>query len=40
VRLFCDDWEQASHAGELIHAVERGLKRDDVLSYTRRSERN
>ena len=29
--IFCDDWEQASHAGELTHAVERGLlKRDHV----------
>jgi alanine dehydrogenase len=25
VRIFCDDWEQASHSGELVHAVERGL---------------
>jgi alanine dehydrogenase len=24
-RLFCDDWEQASHGGELAHAVEAGL---------------
>jgi alanine dehydrogenase len=24
-RLFCDDWEQASHGGELAHAVEVGL---------------
>lgn len=24
-RLFCDDWEQASHGGELAHAVEDGL---------------
>ncbi len=23
--VFCDDWEQASHAGELMHAVDRGL---------------
>jgi ornithine cyclodeaminase/alanine dehydrogenase-like protein (mu-crystallin family) len=23
--LFCDDWEQASHGGELAHAVESGL---------------
>ena len=23
-RLFCDDWEQASHGGELAHAVEAG----------------
>jgi len=22
VRVFCDDWEQASHNGELVHAVE------------------
>ena len=29
--LFCDDWEQASHGGELAHAVEDGLvTRDDV----------
>jgi alanine dehydrogenase len=25
VSVFCDDWEQASHGGELAHAVERGL---------------
>jgi alanine dehydrogenase len=24
-RVFCDDWEQASHGGELAHAVEEGL---------------
>jgi ornithine cyclodeaminase/alanine dehydrogenase-like protein (mu-crystallin family) len=24
-RVFCDDWEQASHGGELAHAVELGL---------------
>jgi ornithine cyclodeaminase/alanine dehydrogenase-like protein (mu-crystallin family) len=30
-RLFCDDWEQASHNGELAHAVEAGvLRRDQV----------
>jgi len=23
--LFCDDWEQASHGGELAHAVEAGV---------------
>jgi alanine dehydrogenase len=29
--VFCDDWEQASHHGELAHAVAaRGLERDDV----------
>jgi alanine dehydrogenase len=25
MRLFCDDWEQASHSGDLAHAVEAGL---------------
>jgi ornithine cyclodeaminase/alanine dehydrogenase-like protein (mu-crystallin family) len=30
-RIFCDDWEQASHSGELVHAVEAGLlERRDV----------
>src|SRR3954453_9663395 len=30
-RIFCDDWEQASHNGELVHAVEAGaLQRDEV----------
>ncbi len=30
-RIFCDDWEQASHGGELAHAVEEGrLDRADV----------
>jgi len=39
-RIFADDWEQASHNGELAHAVERGLTRDhmtqlgDVLAGT------
>jgi ornithine cyclodeaminase/alanine dehydrogenase-like protein (mu-crystallin family) len=29
--LFCDDWEQASHGGELTNAVEAGLvERDQV----------
>src|SRR5579871_1819607 len=29
--VFCDDWEQASHGGELAHAIERGLiARGDV----------
>jgi len=29
--VFCDDWEQASHNGDLVHAVEVGaLARDDV----------
>jgi ornithine cyclodeaminase/alanine dehydrogenase-like protein (mu-crystallin family) len=31
IRVFCDDWEQASHNGELAHAVEAGaLARGDV----------
>jgi len=31
VRVFCDDWEQASHNGELVHGVDAGvLARDDV----------
>ena len=30
-RVFCDDWEQASHNGELAHAVETGaLARERV----------
>jgi alanine dehydrogenase len=30
-RVFCDDWEQASHNGELAHAVEAGaVVRDQV----------
>ncbi len=35
-RLFCDDWEQASHGGEFAHAVESGLlTRDDVTDLGR-----
>jgi alanine dehydrogenase len=31
VRVFCDDWEQASHNGDLMHAVEAAvLQRHDV----------
>jgi ornithine cyclodeaminase/alanine dehydrogenase-like protein (mu-crystallin family) len=31
VRVFADDWEQASHNGDLAHAVEAGkITRDDV----------
>ena len=31
VRVFCDDWEQASHNGDLVHAVEAGvLTHNDV----------
>jgi alanine dehydrogenase len=30
-RVFCDDWEQSSHNGELVHAVEAGaIARADV----------
>jgi alanine dehydrogenase len=29
--VFCDDWEQASHNGELVHAVDAGaLRREDA----------
>jgi ornithine cyclodeaminase/alanine dehydrogenase-like protein (mu-crystallin family) len=32
VRVFCDDWEQASHNGDLVHGVDAGvLSRDDVV---------
>jgi alanine dehydrogenase len=35
-RVFCDDWEQASHGGELTAAVESGvLTRDDVTELGR-----
>jgi alanine dehydrogenase len=31
VRVFCDDWNQASHNGDLAHAVEAGaIAREDV----------
>jgi alanine dehydrogenase len=31
VRAFCDDWEQASHNGDLVHAVDAGVvTKDDV----------
>lgn len=31
VHVFCDDWEQASHNGDVVHAVEAGVvRRDDV----------
>ena len=33
VRVFCDEWEQASHAGDIAHAVEAGaLGRSDVTT--------
>jgi ornithine cyclodeaminase/alanine dehydrogenase-like protein (mu-crystallin family) len=31
-QLFCDDWEQASHGGELAHAVEAGLVGEDRIT--------
>jgi len=35
-RLFCDDWEQASHGGELAHGVEAGVvSRSDVTELGR-----
>jgi alanine dehydrogenase len=35
-RVFCDDWEQASHGGELAAAVSVGsLRRDDVTELGR-----
>src|SRR5205823_2759835 len=31
VHVFCDDWEQASHNGDLVYAVEAGrIRRADV----------
>jgi ornithine cyclodeaminase/alanine dehydrogenase-like protein (mu-crystallin family) len=49
-RVFCDDWEQASHNGDLVHAVEAGVldradttQLGDVLAGTaegRRSEQD
>jgi alanine dehydrogenase len=31
VHVFCDDWTQASHNGDLVHAVEAGaISREDV----------
>jgi ornithine cyclodeaminase/alanine dehydrogenase-like protein (mu-crystallin family) len=33
-RMFADDWEQASHNGDLAHAVSAGkLTRDDVAQF-------
>jgi alanine dehydrogenase len=32
VRIFCDDWEQASHNGDLVHAVEAGVLRRDAVT--------
>jgi ornithine cyclodeaminase/alanine dehydrogenase-like protein (mu-crystallin family) len=36
VRIFCDDWEQASHNGDLVHAVETGrVRREEVTEIGR-----
>jgi ornithine cyclodeaminase/alanine dehydrogenase-like protein (mu-crystallin family) len=32
IGVFCDDWEQASHAGDLAHAVDAGLVRRDQVT--------
>jgi ornithine cyclodeaminase/alanine dehydrogenase-like protein (mu-crystallin family) len=32
VRVFCDDWGQASHNGDLGHAVEAGLLERDAVT--------
>ncbi|MDQ5821645.1 MAG: ornithine cyclodeaminase family protein, partial [Actinomycetota bacterium] len=32
VRVFCDDWEQASHNGDLMHAVEAGVLREEDVT--------
>jgi ornithine cyclodeaminase/alanine dehydrogenase-like protein (mu-crystallin family) len=32
VRVFCDDWEQASHNGDLVHAVEAGVIGRDAVT--------
>jgi alanine dehydrogenase len=32
VRVFCDDWEQASHNGDLVHAVESGVLRREAVT--------
>jgi alanine dehydrogenase len=31
VRVVCDEWEQASHNGDVARAVAEGLRRDDVV---------
>jgi alanine dehydrogenase len=31
-RLYCDDWEQASHGGELAAAVEAGVVTRDAVT--------
>ena len=34
-RVVCDEWEQASHNGEIGHALDAGLGRDDVAELGR-----
>jgi len=34
-RVVCDEWEQASHNGEIAHALDHGLKREDVAELGR-----
>jgi alanine dehydrogenase len=34
-RVVCDEWEQASHNGEIARAVDHGLKREDVAELGR-----
>jgi len=34
-RVVCDEWEQASHNGEIARALDHGLKRDDVVELGR-----
>ena len=34
-RVVCDEWEQASHNGEIANAIPRGLKREDVAELGR-----
>jgi alanine dehydrogenase len=33
--VVCDEWEQASHNGEIAHALDRGLKRENVAELGR-----
>jgi alanine dehydrogenase len=34
-RVVCDEWEQASHNGDVGHALEAGLRREDVAELGR-----
>jgi ornithine cyclodeaminase/alanine dehydrogenase-like protein (mu-crystallin family) len=34
-RVVCDEWEQASHNGEIANALQRGLRREDVAELGR-----